>query len=39
MTPAALFEGKSMEARGVGYSYGQYSECVGWGTPDGIGAF
>jgi len=22
----------------VGYSYGQYNECVGWGTPDGIGA-
>ena len=21
------------------YSYGQYNECVGWGTPDGIGAF
>lgn len=22
-----------------GYSYTQYSTCVGWGTPDGIGAF
>lgn len=22
-----------------GYGYGQYNECVGWGTPDGIGAF
>jgi subtilase family serine protease len=23
----------------LGYGYGQYNECVGWGTPDGIGAF
>jgi subtilase family serine protease len=23
----------------LGYSYGQYNECTGWGTPDGIGAF
>ncbi|MBV9333020.1 MAG: hypothetical protein JO146_03355, partial [Candidatus Eremiobacteraeota bacterium] len=23
----------------AGYGYGQYNECVGWGTPDGIGAF
>ena len=23
----------------LGYGYGRYNECAGWGTPDGIGAF